>query len=787
MLKSKYRWNRLFENESNGKTVRQLMNSLNISQLAARMLVHRGIHEVEAAKEFLHINEPSFHDPFLLKGMERACERIFSAIKNNEKIVVYGDYDADGVSSTVVMMTALRELGADADYYIPNRFTEGYGPNERAFRMIYEKGCRLIITVDTGIAAIHEAQVAKELGIDLIITDHHEIDAVLPDAYAIIHPKLEGSDYPFKELAGVGVSFKLAHALLGTVPESLLEIAAIGTIADLVPLFGENRLIAKKGIEKLKTSSRPGIRALLSAAGVEKASVNEETVGFVIGPRINAAGRLKEADPAVELLLTTDPVQAETLAKEIDQLNKQRQKLVQEMTDEAMKEIEERFPVDDHPVLVIAKENWNYGVAGIVASRLVEKFYRPAIVLSIDPETGIAKGSARSIDGFDLFRNLSQLRHLFTHFGGHKMAAGMTIRAENIDELRQNLIEMAKEQLTDEDFIPMKQIECTCSLEDVTIDAIEEINLFSPFGVSNPKPLFLLENVLAVNVRKIGASEAHLKLVVEKDGYELDVVGFGHGEAADEISPLASISVVGELAVNEWNNIKKPQLLLEDLAVPTWQLFDWRGAKELDRLIGKLPQEKQCLLVFRKESIEFFKGQQFYDGIRLFHQLPLSDIEITGKYVVFLDMPTKLDLFRELFEKGAPERIYAVFMQRSDHFFQTLPTREHFKWYYAFLMKKGSFDLHQYGEELAKYRGWTKETIFFMTKVFFELEFVTINNGIITLNQQVKKRDLSESKTFQRKQEQIKLEQTLLYSSYHELKEWFETAIRNSIVNKIMQ
>lgn len=343
MLRSKFRWNRLYRDESNEEAVRALIDSLNITYLTARLLVNRGIQNVEEAKEFLHIKEPSFHDPFLLDGMERACERIFAAIRAGEKIVVYGDYDADGVSSTAVLLTALKELGANVDFYIPNRFSEGYGPNEHAFRMIHEKGCRLIITVDTGIAAINEADLAKRLGIDLIITDHHEPGPVLPDAYAIIHPKLPNSTYPFKELAGVGVAFKMAHALYGKVPESLIEIAAIGTIADLVPLYGENRLLAKKGIEKLKTTTRPGINSLLSIAGVDKSSVNEETIGFVLGPRINAAGRLKEADPAVELLLTDDEEKADMLAKEIDQLNKQRQKLVQEITDEAIKEIEKIF------------------------------------------------------------------------------------------------------------------------------------------------------------------------------------------------------------------------------------------------------------------------------------------------------------------------------------------------------------------------------------------------------------------------------------------------------------
>ncbi|WP_339193158.1 single-stranded-DNA-specific exonuclease RecJ [Aeribacillus sp. FSL W8-0870] len=788
MLRSKFRWNRLYRDESNEEAVRALIDSLNITYLTARLLVNRGIQNVEEAKEFLHIKEPSFHDPFLLDGMERACERIFAAIRAGEKIVVYGDYDADGVSSTAVLLTALKELGANVDFYIPNRFSEGYGPNEHAFRMIHEKGCRLIITVDTGIAAINEADLAKRLGIDLIITDHHEPGPVLPDAYAIIHPKLPNSTYPFKELAGVGVAFKMVHALYGKVPESLIEIAAIGTIADLVPLYGENRLLAKKGIEKLKTTTRPGINSLLSIAGVDKSSVNEETIGFVLGPRINAAGRLQEADPAVELLLTDDKEKADMLAKEIDQLNKQRQKLVQEITDEAIKEIEKNFPIEDNPVLVVAKENWNSGVIGIVASRLVEKFYRPAIVLSIDRETGLAKGSARSIQGFDLFKNLSECRELLPHFGGHTMAAGMTLKAEHIDELRQKMIDLANSQLSDEDFIPVKNIECACSLEHVTIKAVEELEKLAPFGVDNPKPLFLLENVNAADVRKIGVNGNHLKMKIEEKEFELDVVGFGQGELAEEISPFANVSIVGELAINEWNYVKKPQLLLQDLAVPAWQLFDWRGSRGTEALLSKLPAEKRLLIAFHEESIKLYKDQPYIHEIHIISEIKdYKNIDVSNKYVVFLDMPPAIEFLVSAFEQGMPERIYAIFYQHADHFFQTMPTREHFKWYYAFLTKKSSFDYKKYGEDLAKYRGWTKETIFFMTKVFFELEFVTINNGVITLNKKVKKRDLSESGTYQQKLDQMKLEQQLLYSSYQELKEWFEKAVLKRDADKFLQ
>lgn len=382
--------------------VEQLAGRLGITPLAASLLVMRGYDTADKASSFLYGNDARFHDPYLLKDMEKAVRRIKQAISDQEKIMIYGDYDADGVTSTTVLLQMLKKCSAQADFYIPDRFKEGYGPNEAAFRGIKESGYSLIITVDTGIAGVHEAEVAKELGIDLIITDHHEPGPVLPDAYAIIHPKQPGCGYPFKELAGVGVAFKLAHALNGELPEDLLDLCAIGTIADLVPLHDENRQIAKRGMEQFRKTKRPGLKALAKIAGAEIHNADEETIGFQIAPRLNAVGRIEQADPAVYLLNTEDEREAEELAEDINALNKERQKIVNQMTEEAVQMIEEEGL--DQPVIVVARPGWNPGVVGIVASKLVERFYRPAIVLGVDEEKGIAKGSARSIKGFDLFQ-----------------------------------------------------------------------------------------------------------------------------------------------------------------------------------------------------------------------------------------------------------------------------------------------------------------------------------------------------------------------------------------------
>ncbi|WP_010678255.1 single-stranded-DNA-specific exonuclease RecJ [Bacillus timonensis] len=770
MLQSKTRWK---VNECNQINVNQLANELQVTPLVASLLVNRGFTTAETAREFLEPDQLEFHDPFLLDQMDTAIERITMAIENNERILVFGDYDADGVSSTTVMVTVLKEKGADVDFYIPNRFTEGYGPNESAFRWAKSEGISLIITVDTGISALHEAEVAKELGLDLIITDHHEVGPELPVATAIIHPKKPNSQYPFKELAGVGVAFKVAHALRGELPTDLLDVAVIGTIADLVPLHGENRLLAIKGIRALQNTKRPGLQALLKKAKIEYNDISEETVGFAIGPRINAVGRLQAADPAVDLLMTNDPEEASYIADEIDELNKERQQLVNQMTQEAIQEVEENYPPSANSVLVIAREGWNSGVIGIVASRLVDRFYRPTIVLSIDSEKRLAKGSARSIEGFNLYESLSTCRDILPHFGGHPMAAGMTLKVEDVADLRSRLNTIANEVLSSEDFQPITTIDAVCSINDVSVESIIEMNKLAPFGMGNPKPTVQINDVEINNIRKIGADQSHLKIILQDELNTLDGVGFGLGHVCEGISPLSKVSVIGELSINEWNNNRKPQIMLRDIAVNEWQLFDIRGMRNFSSYLEKIMDDRLQLIAFDLNTVQkLLLTNKDVLVISSFEEA--RGLQFESKHVVLLDLPEEDELIKTLFENSFPNRIYTLFYHEQDHFFSTIPTREHFKWFYAFLAKKGPFDMNRYAHDLAKYRGWRAETIDFMSKVFFDLDFVKIDNGLISLSNQAKKRDLTESKTYQEKAKKIELEKQLLYSSYQQLKLWFD-------------
>ncbi|OKL38384.1 single-stranded-DNA-specific exonuclease RecJ [Domibacillus mangrovi] len=769
MLKSKMRWIvRDMDRQKNEK----FATEIEMSPLAASLLLSRGIDNVSEARAFLYEEGVSFHDPYLLKDMDKAIGRMKQAKEHNEPVLVFGDYDADGVSSTAVLMTALRDYGIQADYYIPNRFTEGYGPNEQAFRNAKESGFGLIITVDTGISAVHEAQVAKEIGIDLIITDHHEPGPKLPEALAIIHPKHPDGSYPFGYLAGVGVAFKVAHALYGQVPEQLLDLAAIGTIADLVPLNGENRLLAKKGLAALRQSDRPGIIAMCKQMGTEQSSINEETVGFMIGPRINAAGRLDDAGPAADLMMTEDMEEALMLAEEIDAMNKERQSIVNEMAKEAIDIVNRDYPPDQFPVIIVGKEGWNPGVVGIVASRLTDTFYRPAIVLGFDREKGIAKGSARSIKGFDLFQSLSACRDILPHFGGHPMAAGMTLSIDDVDELRSRMVKMAKETLTEEDFIPIVNVDAEADIVDVSVQSIEELQKLAPFGMNNSRPLFFIKDVKLATMKKIGANQTHLKVALEREGQTIDGVGFGMGEYADQIAKTSDVSVIGELSINEWNNMRRPQLMLRDMRVDDCQLFDMRGGQPVSKWYADVPENRMGIVFSTKIKTA---DPSIYTLTTIAEAAALS---IDEKNVVFIDLPEDESIIQALLRGKNPARIYAHFNSREGHFFSTIPTRDHFKRYYAFLNQRESFDVKNQGDLFAKKQGWSYDTIRFMSKVFLELGFIKINEGKIEVQKGAEKRDLGESPAYNRKQTQYKLEQKLLYSSYRELKDVIDEWIK---------
>ncbi|MCM3086638.1 single-stranded-DNA-specific exonuclease RecJ [Bhargavaea ginsengi] len=762
MIESMKRWR---TQDTDDRTVENLRLALGLSPIAAKVLASRGFEDPEKASAFIRIGLESWHDPFLMKDMDKAVDLIQKHIHTNSRIAVYGDYDADGVTSTTVLMQALLSLGADAFHVIPNRFRHGYGPNTDLFREVYERGCSLIVTVDNGISGNEQVAAAKEMGMDVIITDHHEPGEVLPEADAIIHPRHPEGNYPFGELAGVGVALKVAHALTGDFPADSLMFGAIGTVADLVPLHGENRLIVKMGLEKLRKTSNPAIKALCSVSDVRQPEINEETIGFAFGPRINALGRLGDAEPAVRMFLTEDAGEASMLASRLNDRNKERQKMVAAIADEAIAQIEDTYGDAVPHALIVAGEGWNPGVVGIVASRITEKYYRPSIVLTLDPEKGIAKGSARSIEGFHMYRELKKNADIVPHFGGHPMAAGLTLPIGNVDQLRKNLIRQGEETLTDEDLIPTLDVDVRLSLDEVDVASIESLAELGPYGVGFAKPVYCLPDLSVESSRKIGSMKNHLKLSVSDGAGTLDIVGFGLGHLEDELTPDARISVAGDLQINEWNGRKKPQLMLKDMKSDGWQLFDVRGERLLSRWLPNIPHDA-VFIAFRKESIRKFRADT---GKAIVQPAELDPSH--SSTLVLLDLPSSFEELEGLLSSCGPSRIYAHFHVPESRYFMGIPDRKQFGWYYSFLKQQGRFHVMREGERLAKHKGWSRDSVIFMTKVFFELGFVTMENGLATVVDNPPKRDLSESESYSGLERQINIEQSLLYSPYQELRQ----------------
>ncbi|QAS54085.1 single-stranded-DNA-specific exonuclease RecJ [Halobacillus litoralis] len=757
MIQSKMKWNFTYRDLS--QTSEGLAG---VTPLTRQLLEKREIYDAQTAESFLHPSLDDLHDPFLMDGMEKSISRVKEAIAQEEPILVFGDYDADGVSSTTLMVEALRKAGADCDFYIPNRFTEGYGPNEAAFRFASDSGYAVIITVDTGIAAIPEAAFAKELGIDLIITDHHEVQEVLPEAFSIIHPKTS-ADYPFQELAGVGVAFKFAQALLGRFPKEFLDLAVIGTIADLVPLKGENRILAAVGLQAISRSNRPGIQALREVCSIE-GDMNEETIGFTIGPRLNAVGRLQDASPAVDLLLSESLEEAKEIAAFINQLNQERQKIVAAIAKEA-EEMVMNQEGDTDNVIVVAKEGWNPGVLGIVASKLVRQFDRPSIVLAIDPEKGEAKGSARSIAAYDLFANCMEVRGRFLHFGGHAQAAGMTLKVEEIEGLRRDLIQLAEEKLSEDDYQQVLEVETTVALEDISLKQIEEVDQLRPFGMGNPKPLFHLKHT-PKEVRLIGSKKNHLKFQFQSEQARVDGIAFGMGDLYSQLSPQATLDIVGELGINEWNGRKNLQVMIKDIRVDEWQLFDYRGSKHIEKNLVIPPAESYTAVSFRNQTkapldLPVFRAED----------LPREG-DMDG--LLLIDLPQTMSQLSELLERLQVRKVFACYHLEESTFLKTWPSRDHFKWFYGMLLKRGSFNIEKESDLLADRKGWDRSMVEFISEVFFELDFVKIKNGIITVASQPSQKDLNESSLYREREEQLQMERTLYYSTYKELKDWFD-------------
>lgn len=559
----------------NLETVRSLARSCGFTPLAAAALCARGIDTPEAARAFLETDPAKLHDPMLLPDMAKARDTIRRAIEQGKKIAVFGDYDVDGVTSTCVMTRVLRSLGADVRHYIPDRLSEGYGLSMGAMDRLAQDGIGLIITVDSGVSAFEEIARARDLGMKVVVTDHHECREELPDANAVVNPKRADSTYPFAELAGVGVAFKLACALAGdgqqrAVLEQYADLVALGTVADVMPLIGENRIIVAAGLRRMAETQNVGLSMLLHESGQQGKRLTASTISFILAPRINAAGRLGHADMAAELFLTDDPRRAQTLAMALCEQNKQRQATENQILEQALQKLRREYDPLEDQVIVLAGEDWHHGVIGIVSSRICDRYACPTVLIAL--EDGIGKGSGRSVKGFNLYEALCDSAPLLERFGGHELAAGLTIREENIQQFRENMEAWAREHVNPQELMPILHIDCPIAPEFISTEATRGLDVLEPFGMGNPQPVFSMCDLLVEEITPI-SSDRHVRLTLSKDGQTYTAMLFGTGQGGCGFAQGNYVDAAFCLEINEYRGRCSVQLVIRDIQLSTCEVM----------------------------------------------------------------------------------------------------------------------------------------------------------------------------------------------------------------------
>jgi single-stranded-DNA-specific exonuclease len=565
--------------EPDPEILQDISVKVGIHKSIIKILFNRQIDTPEVIQKFLNPTLNDLGDPFEMFDMDKAVERILNALRENEKIMVYGDYDVDGITASSLLYLVLNKLGAHVIYYLPNRLVEGYGLSVDGIKEASEKGITLIISVDTGVTAVDEVEYARSLGIDCILTDHHEPGEVLPDAIALVNPKQVHCTYVGGELSGVGVAFKLAQALYRrlqqdeTELEEHLDLVALGTSADIVPLIGENRILTKFGIKQISRTTKPGLKSLAFVSGLMGKEIGTGQVVFILAPRINAVGRLGDAKMAIKLLTTKDERVAADIARKLDKENQRRKNIDEKTLNEALEQMREIVDLNEDSAIVLSSEGWHQGVIGIVASRLVEKYHLPTVMIAIDNNEG--KGSARSIPGFHLCDALRQCEDLLLRYGGHKYAAGLTISPENIEKFRVRFKEVSQKMLSDEDLVAKLYIDSEIELSEIDNNMLDVIETFAPFGPQNMRPVFLTRNCEILG-QPYCVGRNHLKMKVRKGDSVFDVIGFGFGDWANKLSGRGSlVDLVYVVEYNSWEGHTRIQLRLKDIKLAAGDLSQY--------------------------------------------------------------------------------------------------------------------------------------------------------------------------------------------------------------------
>ena len=549
--------------EKDVESIEKIQNEFKVSSLLATIIVNKGLKTKEEIEVFLNPTRNDFHDPYLMPDMEIAVNRILKAIENKEKVIIYGDYDVDGITSITVLKKFLADRGLQVDQYIPNRLDEGYGLNKAAIEKIVEQKYNLMITVDCGISGIEEIEYANSLGLETIITDHHEPSDILPNAIAVVDAKRKDNKYPCNQLAGVGVVFKLTQAIsqkLGLDAKEylkFLDIVCVGTISDIVPLVDENRVIAKLGLKLVEVTKNIGLRTLLKQIGYKK--IDSSAISFGVAPRINACGRMGHEKEALELFLTEDLAKAEQIAGRLNDYNKQRQDIEKRIYTEVLEKTEKGEK--DKPCIVLADENWHHGVIGIVASKITDIYYKPSILICFEGNEG--KGSGRSIPGFDLYEALTNCNQNIDKFGGHAMAIGISVSKENFPKFKEDF-EKYTENANIKDLVPIINIDSEISIKDMQTETVRELDMLEPYGEANKMPIFMYRNLKIDSIRALSEGK-HLKLTLKDDNLIIDAIGFNMGYLVNEYRLGDKIDVAGSLEINAFNNRETVQINLKDI------------------------------------------------------------------------------------------------------------------------------------------------------------------------------------------------------------------------------
>lgn len=724
------------------------LESYSISKNIAKILNARNITDMPSVKKYFSDEYEEGYDPFLMHDMQKAVDRINEAIENEEKILVYGDYDADGITSTVLLVETLISMGANVSSYIPNRFEEGYGPNKEAFTKIINSGITLIITVDNGIAGVEEVDLANELGCDVIVTDHHKIQDTIPNAYAIIHPEHPEGNYPFKKLAGVGVAFKLAHALLEIFPDFLLDLVAIGTIADMVSITDENRIFVKQGLELINEDPRIGLKMLLELSGIDT-KIDEQTVGFYIAPKLNSIGRMDSAKLGLSFLMAEDPVTARALAEQIEQYNIQRKQVTEEIVKDVISKIENSDKKQKNVIMVSGE--YHEGVLGIVASNIIEKYQRPVFIMN--EKDGILKGSARSIFDFNIYVAMNKISDLFVAFGGHTLAAGFSFEQDNFEKIEEFLDNEFEEFKQNNDLKANKNIDIVTSLEDISYQFLNSLDALKPYGMDFEKPTVLIENAMVLNKAYFGSEKQYLRLTIADEVGNLDCITFKDSTTFDKVEKNDIIDLLCNIDKNNFNGRTKLQAHIIDIHIKEFLFEDLRfinyDIEKIDKNYLKLSKHKDD------------KDNNFYQ----YKDLD-SLIDKNFEYIYLLDIPTSKEYLDKIINLK-PKKVFLICEEKqvlSDIYL--IDKNRLIKLFNLILSTNNKqINVAQQLDKLLTALKTNVDSLKIMIQIFKELELINFVNNTIILNPDYKTVDLKKSSSFIRMENIFEVENLLLKES----------------------